>query len=165
MGKRIWMLGALAATATAVILLIARTDDNQVRQVSVQDARALLAEAVNLAQAGDYVRLCQVIAANEGNCQRQIDSATRVGIAPEAPTIVREQVYEGSGEITPMIVLTVEGSLADGKPFRGDFGVIQIGEGQLRSITAPFWTGVKVELPATCRTDARQVGCAQTEID
>jgi hypothetical protein len=106
---------------------------------TVDEARQFLAQAVALAQRGDFTGLCAI---GDGNCKRSLDMAGRDAVPPAPPTVVGVRILPttttGDQVSIGGVVLELCGRDAAGKPYHSEMLVSRDGSG-LWAINPVYW--------------------------
>jgi hypothetical protein len=162
----LWKIALVAAGFLAVVSAITAgpmETGSLDRPILRAEAETLLGQAVRLAQAGNYAELCETVAASHRMCRGQIDSARGAGWIPGQghPEVRSATFREGRGGIRPMLVLEVAGTRADGSLYRSDFAVIRTETTRLGSLTAVYWSDVRVDPASPC--EAGSSPCAKAD--
>jgi hypothetical protein len=113
---------------------------------SEDEARQYVAQAVRLAQAGEFERLC---AMGAGNCEEILDQAGRDNVPVDPPTIVRiyavpnQRHADGSWSVGGQMV-ELCGTDLRGAEYRTQMLVFRDHSGRLISIEPIYWSGIRV---------------------
>ena len=114
--------------------------------ITVEDAQALLHEAVDYAQAGDVEALCGM-GGSVSICERALEDAGGLDAVPQsAPTVVDSHIFPAVENSTGGRVLVLEGQDGLGRPYRTDFLVFYIGDGEELAVFMPvYWSGIGMQ--------------------
>ena len=92
-----------------------------------------------MAQRGDFDGLCAV---GDGNCGRELDTAGRDAVPPDAPTVAATRALATTTESGQQniggMVLVLCGTNGRGEPYRSEMLVFRDG-GTLRGINTVYW--------------------------
>jgi hypothetical protein len=144
-----WLTAAVAAGCVAVLIgqagNIVLTSSNQgARAVTPTrtEAEALLTSAWRLAQAHNYVGLCQTIAQDQAACRQILQWADRENIAPpsmDLPAVLGATTVSYTATTQGAEVLHIQGIRADGTVYQSDFSAVRTPTGQIQSQNAVYW--------------------------
>lgn len=145
-GRRAVRVSVASSVLAAIILALTmitvhEPDSHNQNPVSVSAAKALLIEAVRLAQAGDYTGLCQSVALDAGICQFLLTAARDQGLEPGR---VMPDVLEVARPMEGRVSLHLRGTYPDGTTYLSQFKVVRFPGGdageQVRSVTPVYWS-------------------------
>jgi hypothetical protein len=104
-------------------------------------AESLLVDAYNLAQAHNYVGLCQDIAQDPATCRLLLQQAQLAGAAPgnSQPVVLSARAAPGTPTSQGAEVLSIRGIRADGTVYNNHFSAVRATAGQIRSQNAVYW--------------------------
>jgi hypothetical protein len=133
--------------------------------VSRAEAEALLSQAVDLAVKPGMRDFCAKIAASEQQCASEVSFATGAGWrpGPTPPHVVGTRNLPATSPGTsPIMILEVAGTRADGAAFTADFAAARTqptNPESIRSLTPVFWAGTTYK---ECRGESATNTCTAT---
>ena len=140
-----WVFGVAVAGCTGLLAVQAAsagsTTDTAPALPTQGEAETLLKQAHDLAQAHDYLGLCQVIAQDPAACRQVLQWAADAHAEPSPQPPSVEGAYSEPGTRTAQgaEVLHIRGTRADGSTYRSDFSAVRTATGQVRSQNAVYW--------------------------
>jgi hypothetical protein len=112
---------------------------------TVDQARVLLDELVDLARARDFDGLCRV--SDDGNCGRLLEDAGRDAVPPDPPTILAARIMpttRSGDQLSPGgVVFVLCGTDAFGEHYDSEMLVFHDGGG-LRALNPIYWGPTRI---------------------
>ena len=142
-------MAAAIAVAAALVIGCAGGSTPQGVPPTETEARAVLAELVAAARAGEFGTLC---ARGDANCPDVLAEAGRGRVPPEPPVLAGTRLLEPEPNRDGGLVLQVCGIDGAGRRYASELLVTRTVSG-LRVIQPVYWSGLRVPDDATVGTD------------